>query len=139
MTNMQSNFTVGDKAIIREALHHRLGETTVVIKITTGHIYPVRIKFADGAEEPFKESDLELVSAAGAEEEEVEDVVNSPSHYTQYPVEVIELTRHLNFCRGNAVKYIARAGHKDKAKELEDLKKAAWYIADEIKQLEEAK
>lgn len=66
------------------------------------------------------------------------DPVEHPAHYTQYPVEVIELTRHMNFCRGNAVKYIARAGHKDKSKELEDLKKARWYIDDEIKQLEES-
>ena len=61
------------------------------------------------------------------------DPVNHPSHYTQYPVEVIELTRHMNFGRGNAVKYIARAGFKGgPEKELQDLEKAAWYIADEI-------
>lgn len=66
-----------------------------------------------------------------------EDVVNHPSHYTQYPVEVIELTRHMNFGRGNSVKYIARAGFKGgPEKELEDLKKAFWYLQDEITELE---
>lgn len=65
------------------------------------------------------------------------DSVNHPSHYTQYPVEVIELTRHMSFDRGNAVKYIARAGFKGgPEKELEDLKKARWYIDDDIKQVE---
>lgn len=61
------------------------------------------------------------------------DNVNSPSHY-QFPggVEVIQITKHLNFCRGNAVKYLARAGRKDIADELEDLKKAAFYVQCEI-------
>lgn len=73
-----------------------------------------------------------------------DDAVDSPSHYTQYPVEVIELTRHMNFGRGNSVKYIARAGFKGgPEKELEDLLKARWYLNDEIatvqKKLEEAK
>ena len=63
------------------------------------------------------------------------DAVNRPAHYTAYPVEVIQLTEHLNFCRGNAVKYLARAGLKDPAREIEDLEKAAWYINREITRL----
>jgi hypothetical protein len=62
------------------------------------------------------------------------DAVNHPSHYTQYPVEVIELTRHMTFNRGNAVKYVARAGYKGgPEKELEDIDKAIWYLIDERK------
>lgn len=64
------------------------------------------------------------------------DSVNHPSHYTQYPVEVIQLTEHMDFCRGNAVKYLARAGFKDPSKELEDLKKARWYTDRAIAKLE---
>lgn len=64
------------------------------------------------------------------------DFVNHPAHYTQFPVEVIEITEHLNFCRGNAVKYICRAGAKDPNKEIEDLKKARWYIDREISRIE---
>lgn len=72
------------------------------------------------------------------------DAVNHPSHYTQYPVEVIELTRHMTFNRGNAVKYVARAGFKGgPEKELEDIDKAIWYLNDERelvrKKLEEKK
>jgi hypothetical protein len=62
-----------------------------------------------------------------------EDVVNHPSHYTHYKgVEVIEITREMNFNLGNAVKYIARAGLKDPSKEVEDLQKAIFYIKDEL-------
>ena len=75
-----------------------------------------------------------------------EDKVNSPSHYNWLKklagVEVIDITRHLDFDLGNAVKYILRAGRKteegydNKAKTIEDLKKAVWYINDKIKTLE---
>jgi len=65
------------------------------------------------------------------------DPVNHPSHYTAYPVEVIVLTECMNFNRGNAVKYIARAGLKNPtaAAEIEDLEKASWYIRREIERL----
>lgn len=64
------------------------------------------------------------------------DPVNHPSHYTAYRgVEVIELTEQMNFNRGNAVKYIARAGLKSKDTELQDLEKALWYIKREIERL----
>jgi hypothetical protein len=62
------------------------------------------------------------------------DPVNHPKHYTSHPsgVECIQITEHLNFCLGNAVKYIWRAGEKDQAKEIEDLEKASWYLLREI-------
>ena len=65
------------------------------------------------------------------------DPVHHPSHCTSHPsgIETIEITRHMNFNRGNAIKYLMRAGLKDPAKEVEDLKKAAWYIQDEINRL----
>lgn len=67
------------------------------------------------------------------------DPVNHPSHYTQHPsgVECIQITEHLNFNLGNAVKYIWRAGLKGDAqtKTIEDLKKAAFYVDREIKRL----
>jgi Protein of unknwon function (DUF3310) len=68
----------------------------------------------------------------------MQDNVNHPSHYTQYRgFEVIVLTEQMNFNRGNAVKYIARAGFKgDDKTEIEDLQKAAWYIMREINRVE---
>jgi hypothetical protein len=64
------------------------------------------------------------------------DPVNHPSHYTEHPsgVECIQITEHMNFCLGNAVKYIWRAGLKnDNA--IEDLKKARWYVDRELERL----
>ena len=63
------------------------------------------------------------------------DKVHSPAHYNQFPVEVIQLTRHLNFNRGNVVKYLCRAGSKAPESEVEDLQKARWYLDDEIQRL----
>lgn len=66
------------------------------------------------------------------------DPVNHPAHYTSDPsgVECITITRHRNFNVGNAIKYLWRAGLKDEGKTVEDLKKAIFYIQDEIKRLE---
>lgn len=66
------------------------------------------------------------------------DTISHPSHYTEHPsgVECIQITEHMNFCRGNAIKYLWRSGLKDTSKEIEDLKKAIWYIEREIKLLE---
>ena len=71
------------------------------------------------------------------------DAVNHPKHY-QDPsgIECIEIVRHRNFDIGNAIKYLWRAGLKQDAdktpieKQIEDLRKAIWYIEDEIKTLE---
>ena len=76
-----------------------------------------------------------------------ENKVDHPSHYTWLKdlcgIEVIDITRHLDFDLGNAIKYILRCGHKsengytDKEKTIEDLKKAIWYLNDKIKVLNE--
>jgi hypothetical protein len=61
-----------------------------------------------------------------------EDLVNHPPHYTAHPsgVECIQITETMNFCLGNAIKYIWRADLKHDA--IEDLKKAVWYVNREI-------
>ncbi len=63
----------------------------------------------------------------------VVDLVNQPPHYTSHPsgVECIQITEHMGFCLGNAMKYIWRADEKWDA--IEDLKKAKWYIERELK------
>ena len=67
------------------------------------------------------------------------DAVNHPSHYTDGNIEVIEYIedKKLDYCLGNAVKYISRAGKKDPEKEIEDLQKADWYINRRIMELEQ--
>lgn len=62
--------------------------------------------------------------------------VNHPAHYNQYKgLEIIDLVEQMNFNRGNAVKYIARAGHKSPETTVEDLEKARWYLDREIQRL----
>lgn len=63
------------------------------------------------------------------------DIINHPAHYTGVTagIECIDIARHLNFQLGNALKYVWRAGKKGgSAMELEDLKKALWYLQDSI-------
>lgn len=68
------------------------------------------------------------------------DNINHPSHYNQYDgIEVIDLTEQMNFNRGNAVKYICRAGFKNPDTEVEDLEKAVWYLRREIDRLKARK
>jgi len=61
-----------------------------------------------------------------------------PSHYVSDPsgVECIEITRHRNFNVGNAIKYLWRTGLKNSSSSTEDLRKALWYITDEIQRIE---
>lgn len=64
------------------------------------------------------------------------DEVNHPNHYTAHPsgVECIQITEHMGFNLGNAIKYVWRADLKGNA--VQDLKKAVWYIEREIKRRE---
>ena len=81
---------------------------------------------------------------------EGDENVSHPSHYTWLKehggIEVIDITRHLNFNLGNSLKYILRAGKKpiidkdlsddfNKAA-IQDLRKAIWYLNDEINRIE---
>lgn len=63
-----------------------------------------------------------------------EDPIN-PAHYRRHPsgIECIEVTRHMNFNVGNAIKYLWR--YMDKGDPVENLKKAQWYLDDEIRRL----
>ena len=67
------------------------------------------------------------------------DAVNHPNHYNMGGIEVIDAIEAWGFGegfnRGNAIKYIARAGRKDPAKEVEDLKKARFYLDREIQRI----
>lgn len=65
------------------------------------------------------------------------DNINHPKHYNNHPsgIECIEVTKHMDFLTGNAVKYIWR--HEQKGRPIEDLKKAVWYLNEKIKKLEE--
>ena len=71
------------------------------------------------------------------------DNINQPSHYKTGGIETIAFIKaklgpegFKAYCRGNALKYLSRAGKKDKAKEAEDIKKAIVYLNWEIEELE---
>lgn len=73
-----------------------------------------------------------------------DDMINHPPHYNMgiakcdcgRKIECIDITRTMNFSLGNAVKYIWRYSYKNG---LEDLKKAAWYLNDQIREMEDKK
>lgn len=66
-----------------------------------------------------------------------EDKVNNPAHYTMGKIEVYDFIKawELSFAEGNVIKYVVRAPHK--GKQLEDLKKARWYLDQLIKEAEQ--
>lgn len=65
------------------------------------------------------------------------DLVDHPAHYNKHPsgIECIEIVRHMGFNLGNVIKYVWREDLKGDS--VEDLKKARWYLDDEIKRREQ--
>ena len=65
------------------------------------------------------------------------DMVNEPPHYRWLPmgIEAIDITELFDFNLGNCLKYVLRSKHK--GREIEDLKKARWYLDTEIRRMEE--
>ena len=61
-------------------------------------------------------------------------MADSPTHYTRGDIEVWDFIRDqgLNYFRGNAIKYICRAGFKSPHTEVEDIKKAIHYLENEL-------
>jgi len=66
----------------------------------------------------------------------MKDNVNYPKHYTSHPsgIECIQITEHMSFTIGNAIKYLWRADLKHAVADggIEDLRKAKFYIEREI-------
>lgn len=75
---------------------------------------------------------------APTKEEVKPEAVDHPPHYNKHPsgVECIDIVEHFNFNKGNSIKYIWRAGEKGTDTELQDLKKAHWYLVREIDRIE---
>lgn len=138
-----TDFKVGDKVratgLMWSSYFERFGE---VVELNEGRADEPRVMFEDVEEGPWDawgEYAVELVRAANVaqgEANEVSDAIN-PSHYQGFSngAQVVDITENLNFNRGNAVKYLARAGAKDPAKEVEDLEKSLWYTQRELDRL----
>lgn len=103
------------------ASFHAHADTQAINKVLLQE--KVYIKYAPPAHWIMRDSETVEIS---------NDNVNPPAHYTSHPssVECIQITEHMSFCIGNAVKYLWRADSKEDR--LEDLRKAAWYIQREI-------
>lgn len=104
------------------------GEASAGVKICGGDLIA---EWTDAAPTPATDAaTIQRVMEASAPA--ADDPVMHPAHYTSHPsgVECLTITRWMGFNLGNAVKYIWRADMKGAA--IEDLRKAAFYIADEI-------
>lgn len=121
----------------------------LLIDLVGGNIFNfnIGICYANDNKAATELSKLCILESEDSEMKCTVDKVNHPSHYTWLKeicgIEVIDITRHMDFDLGNAIKYILRCGHKsekgytDKEKTIEDLKKARWYIDDKIKMLDD--
>ena len=143
--SQELKYKVGDRVRVTASEFSTFGEVGVIDEIDldpeTELVYLVDFGHVD---DWYREPELTR-AASSPDEQDIEnaggsDPVNHPSHYTSDPsgVECIEITRHRDFLTGSAIKYLWRAGLKDSgnpAKEIEDLKKAAWYIQQRIELL----
>jgi hypothetical protein len=85
---------------------------------------------SEWAEDPSVKTWRDAVNAKHEHGVGLTDPVSHPSHYTQLPVECIDVTEHFGFLLGNVIKYVWRADFKGKP--LEDLRKARFYLDREI-------
>ena len=121
------------------AWHGLTNEAPVVgkVKVLFRDNYECTIDNAEDLRWNHIEADSDVVSYQSLEEfqqilQPTEDAVNNPKHYTSHPsgIECIDVTRHMSFNLGNATKYIWRCDLKKDA--IEDLRKAIFYLNDEI-------
>lgn len=102
--------------------------------------------YSDGGVYPFLAHEMTKISGEKKKrkedaQQEKDDVISHPSHYTQ-GIECMDYieSHKLNYARGNVIKYVTRAGLKDVSKEVEDLEKARWYLdRGEIERVKKAK
>lgn len=127
-----SEWKIGDRFVLRPDIksinsNRRRGEVEKVI--SNG----VHIKWNDGT----RDFVYDLTNLAT---HEAESKINHPAYYggdtTYEAIKVIEAWQ-LDFCLGNTVKYISRAGKKQADKEIEDLEKAKWYLSRRIQQVKQ--
>tara|TARA_R110000787_G_scaffold5761_1_gene20687 strand:- start:2996 stop:3409 length:414 start_codon:yes stop_codon:yes gene_type:complete len=130
-------FSKGDRVVFRvDYMSVKLGDTGTVSSVELiGKEALVHVRMDEGKSVTCWERRLGK-RECGIVGDVKHDVVNNPKHYTSHPsgVECIQITEHMNFNLGNALKYIWRADLKDKA--VEDLQKAEFYIKQELKRLD---
>ena len=141
----EKKFEVGDQVVIDG------DRRAVVIDIDAGDPFPYRVQYSGGHKEwvsPTFISRWNLKHLTPAPDTEVHadlvaenEAVKHPAHYggdTTYEAIKVITAWGLGFDLGNVTKYVARAGKKDPSKELEDLRKARFYLSHRITQLEQS-
>ena len=129
---MTNKFKVGDRVRVSEGAEAAIsGSIGNVFEVLSVGVYG-NCNLSDGGF--YYKSELEL-----ADEKEPFNPVTKPSHYNSHPsgIQCIDITKHMGFNLGNVIKYVWRADLKDNA--IEDLKKAKWYIENEIEKRENDK
>ena len=137
-----TGFNVGDTIVATgQAWDDFKGQLGKVIALQDGRPDRPLVAFARGGFNwgAWDEYAVELVEAANVAQEEANeapDAIN-PAHYQGFSngAQVVDITEHLSFSAGSAIKYLARAGKKDPAKHVEDLEKAAWFVQREIQRV----
>lgn len=110
-------------------------ECITALRVKPAHVYLERSKMKTRAVKEGK-GPLTIVSVSTSDTPVSvalpHDMVNNPPHYTTGGIETIEFieAKKLNYCLGNAIKYITRAQHKGNY--VQDLKKAVWYLEREV-------
>ena len=135
------------KEIVRAALEYsiahpseKLVDVAKMYDISTTAMYNARHhhkqRLLKGAKKKVKPT-WKQASVSTSAEPVKQDAVNHPAHYKAGGIETIDFieAKQLTYNLGNVVKYITRAGVKNKATHIEDLEKAAWYLNREIKNL----
>ena len=139
MSEVKDPFTPGEWVVcLQDDYSAKVGD---IIRIERKHKYNSDIAFVTGGvgyfKSKFRPATPEEIAAHLDEERKGEriitpDPVHHPKHYTSHAsgIECIQITEHMGFNLGNAMKYIWRADLKHNA--VEDMKKAVWYIQREI-------
>ncbi len=120
-----------------EIMYDRGTGSYAYVNLTTHHVCACRFQTAEEAVQDLCKNDS-VESYRLKEESQGGSRVDHPTHYNQHPlgIECIDIIRHYTCDVANAIKYLWRAGLKqemgvqERMKEIEDLKKAIWYIED---------
>ena len=130
-----------EKGLTQEELANEIGKATITIrKYESGDILPsinniYEIAKVLGITTIDVVGDIDVYTASDVNREDKKEMINHPSHYNQ-GIEAIDYieSHNMDFNIGNVIKYVTRAKHK--GTELQDLKKASWYLNREIERLE---
>lgn len=134
-----SMYKVGDKVLVNHATVDGLRETVTITAVDEER----GNEFYWAGKRGLFPQDIWCISNPAAyniREPDEPDPVNHPAHYggdTTYEAIKVITAWELGFDLGNVTKYVARAGKKDPSKELEDLRKARFYLEHRINQLEQ--